>query len=94
MCIAVACSPEQAQVEVQVVDQAEVAAVTAAIQQVFDGMRAHDSSMVRARLVDGTLLHRAGEREGVPTLSSSSVEGWLNSIGQLRDEMLDVQIWD
>ena len=94
MCIAVACSPEQAQVEVQVVDQAEVAAVTAAIQQVFDGMRAHDSSMVRARLVDGTLLHRAGEREGVPTLSSSSVEGWLNSIGQPRDEMLDEQIWD
>lgn len=92
LCIAVACSPEQEQVEV--VDHAELAAVTAAIQQVFDGMRAQDSAMVRARLADGAVLSRAGERDGVPTLSSSSTDGWLNAIGQPREEMLDEQIWD
>jgi hypothetical protein len=92
MCIAVACSPEQVQVEVA--DQAELAAVTAAIQQVFDGMRARDSAMVRARLADGAVLSRAGERDGVPTLSSSSTDGWLNAIGQPSDVMFDEQIWD
>jgi hypothetical protein len=50
--------------------------------------------MVSARLSDGALLHRAGERDGVPTLSSSGVEGWLSSIARPRDWISDEQIWD
>ena len=69
-------------------------AVRAAIEQVFEGMRTKDSAMVRARLADGLLLHRAGERDGLPELSASSPQGWLNSIAQQRDEILDEQIWD
>ncbi len=76
------------------VAQSEVDAVRAAIQQVFDGMRTKDSAMVRARLAEGVVLHRAGEQEGVPTLSASEAQGWLNSIAQPRDEILDEQIWD
>ena len=68
--------------------------VRAAIQEVFDGMRTKDSAMVRARLVEGVVLHRAGESEGVPVLSASEAQDWLNSIAQQRDEILDEQIWD
>ena len=39
----------------------EEATVRAAIQEVFDGMRAKDSAMVSARLVEGAVLHRADE---------------------------------
>jgi ketosteroid isomerase-like protein len=76
------------------VAQTEEDAVRAAIEQVFDGMRNKDSAMVRARLADGVVLNRAGERDGAPVLSASAVQGWLNSIAQPRDEILDEQIWD
>jgi len=76
------------------VAQTEEDAVRAAIEQVFDGMRTKDSAMVSARLADGVVLHRAGERDGAPVLSASAAQGWLNSIAQLRDEVLDEQIWD
>jgi hypothetical protein len=80
---------------VPVVEQhPEEAAVRAAIQDVFDGMRSKDSAKVSARLVEEVLLHRAGEQDGVPHLSASEAQGWLNSIAQERDEILDEQIWD
>jgi len=72
----------------------EEAAVLAAIQDVFDGMRAKDSALVATRLVDGVVLHRAGEQDGLPTLSASEAQDWLNSIALERDEILDEQIWD
>lgn len=72
----------------------EEAAVLAAIQEVFEGMRTKDSAMVSARLAEGVVLHRAGEQEGVPALSASEAQGWLNSIAQEREEILDEQIWD
>lgn len=72
----------------------EAASVRAAIQEVFDGMRNKDSAMVSARLVEGVVLHRAGESDGVPTLSVSEAQGWLDAIAQERDEILDEQIWD
>ena len=50
--------------------QNEEPAVRSAIQEVFDGMRAGDSAVVRSRLADGVLLNRVGERDGVPVLSS------------------------
>ena len=74
--------------------QSEEDAVRSAIQQVFDGMRAKDSALVRARLAEGVILNRAGEREGAPELSASPAQGWLNSIAQPRDEILDEQVWD
>ena len=76
------------------VEHPETAAVRAAIQQIFDGMRTKDSAMVSARLAEGVVLHRAGERDGVPALSASEAEGWLASIAQEREEILDEQIWD
>lgn len=92
LCLTVACSSEQPQVEP--VDQGEVAAVTAAIQQVFDGMRARDSAMVGARLAEGAVLYRAVEQDGVPELTTSSVEGWLEAVGRQDGPTLDEQIWD
>ena len=79
---------------VEEVQSAEEQEVRAAIQQVFDGMRAKDSAMVSARLVEGVVLHRAGESDGEPVLSASEAQGWLNSIAQPREETLDEQIWD
>ena len=72
----------------------EEAAVLAAIQEVFEGMRTKDSAMVSARLVEGGVLHRAGEQDGVPVLSASEAQDWLSSIAQEREEILDEQIWD
>lgn len=86
--LAACAAPEQ---EVQ---NPEEAAVLAAIHEVFDGMRTKDSALVSARLADGVVLHRAGERDGVPVLSASEAQGWLNSIAQEREEILDEQIWD
>ncbi len=74
-------------------DSAE-AEVRAAIQQLFDGMRAGDSAMVRRVLVDDVRMSRAMERDGVPALRSGSAEGWLNAIGTPHDEVWDEQIWD
>lgn len=68
--------------------------VLAAINEVFEGMRTKDSAMVSARLAEGVVLHRAGEQDGVPVLSASEAQGWLNSIAQEREEILDEQIWD
>ena len=78
----------------QEVPDPEEAAVLAAIQEVFDGMRTKDSAMVSARLAEGVVLHRAGEEDGVPVLSASEAQGWLSSIAQEREEILDEQIWD
>jgi hypothetical protein len=89
----VACAAPQED-PVEEPEHPEAAAVRAAIQDVFDGMRAGDSAMVSARLADGVVLHRAGERDGVPTLSASAAEGWLNAIGTPRDVIFDEQIWD
>ena len=87
--------PSQAAAPARVAEHnEEEAAVLAAIHEVFDGMRTKDSAMVRARLVDGVVLYRAGEQEGVPELSASEAQGWLNSIAQPLDEILDEQIWD
>ena len=72
----------------------EEAAVLAAIQEVFDGMRTKDSAMVSARLGEGVVLHRAGEQDGVAVLSASEAQDWLSSIAQEREEILDEQIWD
>ncbi len=72
----------------------EEAAVLAAIHDVFDGMRTKDSAKVSARLAEGVVLRRAGERDGTPELSASAAQGWLNSIAQERDEILDEQVWD
>jgi hypothetical protein len=78
-------------IEVEPIEHAEV---RAAIQQVFEGMRTKDSAMVSAHLAEGVVLHRAGEQEGIPVLSASESQGWLNSIAQEREEILDEQIWD
>ena len=63
--------------------------VRVAIQQLFDGMRAGDSAMVRAVLYEGVRMRRAMERNGTPALSDGSADGWLNAIGTPHDEVFE-----
>ena len=88
-----ACAAPQEQIHEDPVHPEE-AAVRAAIIEVFDGMRTKDSAMVSARLVEGVVLNRAGERDGEPVLSASGAQGWLAAIAQPSDVILDEQIWD
>ena len=64
--------------------------VRAAIDQLFDGMRAGDSTMVSAVFYEGAQMGRA-LNEGMRT---RGIGGFLNAIGTPHDEVWDELIWD
>ncbi len=68
----------------------EEAAVVAAVEQLFEAMRTGDSEMAAAVFHPEARLGRAGE-DGI---SFSPADGFINMIGQPRDEVYDEPIWD
>lgn len=70
------------------------AMITKAIQQMFDGMRAGDSSMISAVFVRDARMGTAAEnREGKVVLRQGSLERFLTQMGTPHDEVYDEKIW-
>ena len=68
--------------------------VQAVIDQLFDGMRAGDSTMVRETFHPEARLQSAFVRDGQPVLSTGSVDGFVEAVGSPHDEVWDERIWD
>ena len=68
--------------------------VQAVIDQLFDGMRAGDSTMVRETFHLEARLQSAFVRDGQPMLQTGSVDGFVEAVGSPHDEVWDEKIWD
>ncbi|MEQ8702743.1 MAG: nuclear transport factor 2 family protein [Phaeodactylibacter sp.] len=69
-------------------------AVQQPIQQLFDGMRAGDSSAVRnAFLPDAGLYTAVRGKDGQPVLSKGSLDRFVDYVGQVEAGAMDEQIW-
>lgn len=65
------------------------------IHQLFDGMRAGDSTMVRAAFHSTARLQTTfTDQEGHARIQTGNLENFLVAIGTPRDEVYDEQIWD
>ena len=73
-------------------DSSDHHAVHAVIDQLFDGMRAGDSSLVRATFHPNLRLMSTMEREGVIELHEGSPEEFLMAIGTPHEEVWDERI--
>ncbi len=72
---------------------AEEAAVKVPIQQLFDGMKKSDSTLVRQSLMPGARLESiAKTKSGEVTVRSDSFEGFLKSIGKATPGDLDERL--
>lgn len=69
-------------------------AVIKTIQTLFDGMRAGDSTMLRAVLHPSASLQTSFvNKEGVPVLSNGSIDAWVQSVGTPHEAVYDEKIW-
>lgn len=64
--------------------------VRAAIDQLFDGMRAGDSTLVSSVFYEGALMGRAVDQG----LQAGPPDRFLQAIGTPHDEVWDERIWD
>lgn len=62
--------------------QSEEQQVLAVVQQLFDGMRAKDTAKMRALLHPQARMVSPGVRDGAPTVSVESPDGWLASVAR------------
>jgi len=90
--LAAACAPqpEAPEAEAEPMADPEEAAVVAAVEQLFEAMRTGDSEMARAVFHPDARLGRAGE-DGI---SFRPADGFIEMIGQPRDEVYDEPVWD
>ncbi len=73
----------------------EEAAVMAAVEAMFDAMRAGDSAAMRAVLHPAATGASVSVREGVPTLTrEASLDGFVQAVGTPHEEVWDERIWD
>ena len=56
--------------------------VRAAVQQLFDGMKVHDTVKMRAVLHPLARLVSSGMKDGAPTAGVESTEGWLTAVSR------------
>ena len=68
--------------------------VRATIDQLFDGMRAGDSTAVRATFHENATLASSFIREGTPMLHAGSVDAFVNAVGTPHEQVWDEKIWD
>lgn len=62
---------------------------------VFDGMRAGDSSAVRKHFYPVTSSYSAyTTKEGVNELKPGDIQNWFNAIAKPHDQVWDERIWD
>jgi hypothetical protein len=73
---------------------ADQQAVRATIDALFDGMRAGDSSAVRAVFHRSARLQTARGPADSSTVSTTSVEAFVRAVGQPRERVWDERIWD
>jgi ketosteroid isomerase-like protein len=72
----------------------ERTAIIATIQKLFDGMRAGDSAAVRSVFDPSARLQTTyTSREGVPSLRTETIDGFVAAIGTPHDEVWDERIW-
>jgi ketosteroid isomerase-like protein len=72
----------------------EWSAVQQPIQQLFDGMRAADSTAVRdAFMPDAGMFTAVINKEGVPTLRKGSLDRFADYVGQVEENAMDERIW-
>ena len=72
----------------------EKAAVIQVIKQMFDGMRAGDSSMVAATFAPNIQMKSAfTSKEGQPVLHKGDGASFLSAVGTPHDEVWDERIW-
>ena len=69
--------------------------VRAVIDQMFDGMRAGDSTAVRAVFSDGARLVSSGYRpDGDPFMQASTLDGFVSAVGSPHPQVWNEKIWD
>lgn len=72
----------------------EWAAVKQPIEQLFDGMRAGDSSAVRNAFLPNAGMYTAiWSKEGRPVLREGKLERFVAYVGQVEEGVMDEQIW-
>ncbi|MFQ5571697.1 MAG: nuclear transport factor 2 family protein [Rhodothermales bacterium] len=82
------------------IDTSSVAAQTpeeevrAAVEYLFDGMRAGDSTMVRSIFYESALLGRAFYEGDTSVLRAGPVDGFVRAVGSPHDQVWDERIWD
>ena len=63
------------------------------IQQLFDGMRKGDSSLVRGAFYKGARLQTAAtSKEGKPVLRDESIDGFVKAVGTPHKEVWDERL--
>jgi hypothetical protein len=76
------------------VAQTEEANIEATILQLFDGMRAGDTSMIAAAFLPDAQLVRVGkDTSGVLAIRQSSLQDFLNGLSAAADLELDEKLW-
>lgn len=72
---------------------AEQAAITV-VKTLFDGMRAGDSTILRAVLhPEAHLQSSFTNKEGIPVLRGGSIDAWVKSVGTPHEQVYDEKIW-
>ena len=81
-------------VTVSVVPSSDHDAVMRTVKQLFDGMRAGDSAMVRSAFDSNPRLVTTMVRNGVPVLTTGSVEDFIRAVGTPHADVWDERISD
>ena len=69
-------------------------AVRAAIDALFDGMRAGDSTAVRAAFHPKARLHTALGASDTSSVRATPVDAFVKAVGQPHEKVWDERIWD
>jgi len=70
------------------------AAVVAVVVQLFDGMRAGDSAMVRSTFAPDARLVSTSIRDGQPALQSVEIDRFVEAVGTPHEEVWDERLWN
>ena len=76
------------------VAQPSTEGVHAVIDQLFDGMRAGDSTMVRATLHPDVRFQSVSVRDGVPVLQTGDADAFVQAVGTPHEAVWDERIRD
>ena len=68
--------------------------VLAVVERLFDGMRAGDSTAVRAVFTTDARMQSIGVQDGTPALRDGSVDRFVEAVGRPHDAVWDERIWD
>lgn len=80
--------------QMQAQEISEEMAVKAVVKQLFDGMRASDTSMIRAVFHPDARMHTTFiNKEGNPQLVEGTLDKFLQQIGTPHDKIYDEKIW-